>query len=79
MATDMKQAIDSLENALKLQIQANTERRAAKAEREEKEFREKLMRSLSNKTELDAKASQVKGTQDAVRRDQLMTLMMAGF
>ena len=32
----------------------------------------------ASKIELDAKASDAKGTQDAVRRDQLMALMMAG-
>lgn len=79
MATDVKTVLDSMENALRLQIQANAERRSAKAEREEKEFIEKLMQTAASKTELEAKAESIKGTQDAVRRDQLMMLMMAGF
>lgn len=75
----MRQALDSMENALRLQIQAKAERRAEKAAQEEKEFKEKLMRAANSKIELDGKASNVKGSQDAVRRDQLMALMMAGF
>lgn len=78
METGMKKVFDSMENALRLQFQANAERRAAKAEKEEKEFRERLMQAAASKIELDAKASDAKGTQDAVRRDQLMALMMAG-
>ena len=76
METGMKKVFDSMENALRLQFQVNAERRAAKAEQEEKDFRERLMQAAS-KIELDAKASDAKGTQDAVRRDQLMALMMA--
>ena len=78
METGMTKVFDSMENALRLQFQANAERRAAKAEQEEKEFRERLMQAAASKIELDAKASDAKGTQDAVRRDQLMALMMAG-
>ncbi len=78
METGMKKVFDSMENALRLQFQANAERRAAKAEQEEKEFRERLMQAAASQIELDAKASDAKGTQDAVRRDQLMALMMAG-
>lgn len=79
MATDIKTVLDSMENALRLQIQANTERRSARAEREEKEFMEKLMQTAASRAELEAKATNLKGTQEAVRRDQLMALMMAGF
>ena len=78
MYTDMKQVLDSMENALRLQIQADSERRATKAEQAEKEFKEKLMEIAASKARLDAEASNVKGAQDAVRRDQLMALMMAG-
>ena len=67
METGMKKVFDSMENALRLQFQANAERRAAKAEQEEKEFRERLMQAAASKIELDAKASDAKGTQDAVR------------
>ena len=37
------------------------------------------MRAATSEVELDGKASKVKGAEDAVRRDQLMGLMMAGF
>lgn len=79
MSVDINNVLDSMENALRLQIQANAERRSAKAEQEEKEFKEKLTRAYTSKMELEGKLSGVKGTQDAVRRDQLITLMMAGF
>ena len=80
MAIDqMQQLIDSMENSLRLQCQARAERRANEAEREQKEFREKLMRASVTKTELDSMVSKVKGRQDAVQRDQLIGMMMAGF
>ena len=44
----------------------------------EKEFKEKLTRAAVSKMELEGMASNIKGTEDAVRRDQLMALMMAG-
>ena len=47
MATDMRQVLDSMENALRLRIQADAERRSTNAEQKEKEFKEKLMRSLN--------------------------------
>ena len=78
MATDMRQVLDSMENALRLRIQADAERRSANAEQKEKEFKEKLMRASTGKAELDGKISGVKGAEDAVRRDQLMIMMMAG-
>lgn len=77
--TDIKQVMDSMENSMRLQIQANSERRAAKAEQEEKEFKEKLMRAAASKMELDGISAKAKGSADAVRRDQLMALMMAQF
>ncbi len=79
MVSDINKVLDSMENALRLQIQANAERRSEKAEQKEKEFKEKLNRAYTSKMELEGKASGLKGTQDAVRRDQLMALMMAGF
>ncbi len=79
MATDIKQVLDSMEHALKLQIQANAERRSAQAAREEKEFKEKLMQAQANKMEIESMASGVKGAQEAVRRDQFMAMMLAGF
>ncbi len=77
--TDIKQVMDSMENSMRLRIQADAERRAAKAEQEEKEFKEKLMRAAASKMELDGISAKAKGSADALRRDQLMALMMAGF
>ncbi|MDE6404521.1 MAG: hypothetical protein K2M20_02575 [Lachnospiraceae bacterium] len=77
--TAMKQVLDSMETSVKLRSQARAERRAEEAEREKQAFKEKLMRSANSKLELDAAASSVKGAQDAVQRDQLMIMMMAGF
>ena len=71
----MKQLLDSME----MQQQARAERRAEEAERERKAFQEKLMRAAVTKTELDSMVSKVKGRQDAVQRDQLIGMMMAGF
>lgn len=76
---ELKRVLDSMENALRLQIQANAEKRADKAEQEEREFKEKLMQAAVSKMELDGIASSKKGSKDAVQRDQLMALMMAGF
>ena len=76
---DMTQIIYSMENTMKLQNRARAERRAAKAEQEKKEFLEKLMRAEASKIELDGLASKAKGSDDAVQRDQLIGMMMAGF
>lgn len=37
------------------------------------------MRAASSDVELDGMASKVKGSDDAVQRDQLMSFLMAGF
>ncbi len=79
MVVDMRQVVASMEESMKLQNQARAERRAEKAAQEKKEFQEKLMRAAASDAELDGKASKVKGAEDAVQRDQLMGLMMAGF
>ena len=79
MVVDMRQVMASMEESVKLQNQARAERRAAKAAQEKKEFREKLMRAAVSEAELDGKAIKVKGAEDAVQRDQLIGLMMAGF
>ena len=42
------------------------------------DFKENLTRAAVSKMELEGMASNIKGTEDAVRRDQLMALMMAG-
>lgn len=75
----MRQFLDSMESSIKLQCQARAERRAEEAERERKAFQEKLMRAEVTKTELDGMISKVKGHEDAVQRDQLIGMMMAGF
>ena len=75
---DMTQILYSMENTMKLQNRARAERRAAKAEQEKKEFLEKLMRAEASKIELDGLASKAKGSDDAVQRDQLIGMMMAG-
>lgn len=75
----IRQLMDSMENSIKLQCQARAERRSAEAERERKSFQEKLMRAAVTKTELDGMVSKVKGREDAVQRDQLIGMMMAGF
>lgn len=79
MITDMKQVLSSMENSIRLRNRAEAERRAARSEQEKKEFLEKLMRAASSDLELDEMASKVKGSDDAVQRDQLMGFLMAGF
>lgn len=74
----MKQVLDSMETSVKLRNQARAERRAEEAENAKRAFQKKLLLAQSNKLELDAMASGVKGAQDAVQRDQLMFMMMAG-
>ena len=78
MISGMQQVVDSMEYAVKMRSQARAERRAEEAEQEKKAFMEKLRQAEATKTELDSQASKAKGTQDAVVRDQLMGLMMAG-
>jgi len=77
--TAMKQVLDSMENSVKLRSMARAERRAEEAENAKRAFQKKLMLAANSKIELDAMSSGVKGTQDAVQRDQLMVMMMAGF
>lgn len=72
---DMRKMLDSMENTMKMQHHANTERRAKKAEREQEEFEEKLMRAAASKIELEGLASKIKGSEDAVLRDQLVNLI----
>ena len=76
---DMTQLLHSMERSMKLQNRARAERRAARAEKENREFQEKLLQAEASKMELDGMASSVKGKQDAVQRDQLISMMMAGF
>ena len=72
---DMRKMIDSMEETVKMQNRANAERRAQKAEQEQEEFEEKLMRTATSKAELEALASRVKGSENAVLRDQLVNLV----
>ena len=75
MMTDMRQLMASMEHTIKLQNRARAQRRAEEAERDKKEFQEKLMRAAANKMELEGLASKAKGSEDAVQRDQLISLM----
>ncbi len=77
--TDMTQMLYTMESNLRLQNRARAERRARKAEEEKREFQEKLMRAAASKVELDGMASRVKGSQDAVQRDQLIGMMGSMF
>ncbi|MBD5477434.1 MAG: hypothetical protein HDR18_09650 [Lachnospiraceae bacterium] len=77
--TAMKQVLDSMEDVVRLRSQARAERRAEEAEAQRRDFQEKLQRAAASKIELDSISSGVKGKQDAVQRDQLIGLMMAGF
>ncbi len=79
MTMDLTQVLDSMESAVKLRSRAQAERRAEEAQKERQEFQEKLMRAAASEVELDGMASKIKGKTDAVQRDQLMGLMMAGF
>ena len=79
MKSDMTQLIDSMENSIKLQYTARANKRAEKAAQEQREFEAKLARAAMNKIEIQGKASRIKGNNDAVQRDQLMAMMMAGF
>ena len=75
----MAQVLNSMENTVKLRNQARAERRAEEAAQAQNDFQKKLMLAATTKTELDSLASRAKGSHDAVLRDQLMGLMMAGF
>lgn len=72
---DMRKMIDSMEETVKMQNRANAERRAKKAEQEQEEFEEKLMRAAASKAELEGLASKIKGSENAVLRDQLVNLV----
>lgn len=77
--TAMKQVLDSMELSVKLRNQARAERRAEDAENARRDFQKKLLRVANSKLALEAEVSGVKGAEDAVQRDQLMAMMMAGF
>ena len=75
IAMDMKQLLNSMEDSIKLQGRARAEKRARRAEQEQEEFKEKLMRIAASQVELDGVAAKKKGTDAAVQRDQLIGLM----
>ncbi|MCM1222366.1 MAG: hypothetical protein NC548_48655 [Lachnospiraceae bacterium] len=68
--------MSTMKNTLKLQNRARAERRARKAEQEKKDFQEKLRQAAVSKIEFDGLASKVKGSEDAVQRDQLKGLLL---
>lgn len=72
---EMRKWMDTMEDTIKMQNRANAERRAKKAEQEQKEFEEKLMRAAASKAELEGLASKIKGSDNAVLRDQLVNLI----
>ncbi len=78
-AANITQLIDSMEQTIKMQSRARAQRRADDVQREKSEFQEKLRRSAVSKMELNSTVSKIKGDEEAVRRDQLMGLMMSGF
>lgn len=75
IVTEMNQLVRSMEETMKLQNRAMAERRARRAEREKKEFQEKLRQAAVNSMEVDVMASRAKGSEAAVQRDQLMAMM----
>lgn len=75
MLADMRKLIDTMEDAVKKQNQANAESRAKKAKREQEEFEEKLMRVAASKAELQGLASKIKGSENATLRDQFVNLI----
>ncbi len=77
--TSMQQVLDSIELSVKLRNQARAERRAEEAEIAKRDFQRKLMLAANSKLNLDGMVSGIKGTEDAVQRDQLMAMIMAGF
>lgn len=77
MNTSMTKLLDSMEQTIKLQNRAKAEQRTKKAQQQEEDFREKLMRTAQSQIELDGKAAKLKGAKDAVLIDQFMGL--AGF
>lgn len=72
---ELRKWMDTMEDTIKLQNRANAERRAKKAEQEQKEFEKKLMRAAASKAELEGLASKIKGSDNAVLRDQLVNLV----
>ncbi len=74
--TNMKSLADSMENAVRCRIIADSERRAKKAERVREEFNEALMKAETEHSEAAKLKEQINGLDAAKQRDQLMIMMM---
>ena len=72
---DMTQLIDSMKDTIKLQGRAQAEKRARKAEQEQQAFKEKLRRAAVSQMELEGMAQKIKGSEAAMQRDQLCSLL----
>lgn len=70
-----KALLDAFLLAKLIQGRARAGKRAREAEREQKEFREKLMRAAASQAELESMSKKIKGTDAAMQRDQLIGLM----
>lgn len=73
---DMRQALNAMEDSMRMQNYSRMQRRAEKAEEEEKEFREKLMRAAASKAEIDGIKSDINGSEAALQRDGLIAMLM---
>ena len=74
---DMRQALSSMEDSMRMQNHARMQKRAKKAEEDEREFKEKLMRAAISKAETEGIKANVKGNEAALQRDQLIAMMMS--
>lgn len=77
--TDMTQLIDSMKDTIKLRGRAQAEKRARKAEQEQQEFKEKLRRAAVSQMELEGMAQRIKGSEAAMQRDQLCSMISTIF
>lgn len=73
---DMRQALNAMEDSMRMQNYSRMQRRSEKAEEEEKEFREKLMRAAASKAEIDGIKSDINGSEAALQRDGLIAMLM---
>lgn len=73
---DMRQVLTSMEESIKMQNYVRMQKRAEKAQQEEKEFREKLMQAAISKAETEGIKANVKGNEAAVQRDSIVAMMM---
>lgn len=73
---DMRQALNAMEDSMRMQNYSRMQRRSEKAEEEEKEFREKLMRAAASKAEIDGIKSDINGSEAALQRDGLIAMLI---